>query len=152
MESHLICGKSSLNWGRSTSRAAASTRRMLEFEGIRSPLCSRCHAMVSGPASSPSSLKEQRRSMMTCRKESSIWRGLVSGPEEGASTASSPPSRYRVTRVCTHCQETPYRRATCAFDKSWWTTERMMTRDLDILHRHMQTTINEDSTQVSTRS
>lgn len=43
-----------------------------------------------------------------------VWFGLVWGFRERGSRPSSPCCSYRVTRVCTRCQDTSYLRATSA--------------------------------------
>ena len=73
-----------------TRPAACRIRRVVEADGTCSPACSRCQAMVTGPASQPAAVSSRRVLTMKSRTLPSVARGLLSGLRDRASTASSP--------------------------------------------------------------
>ena len=67
-------------------------RRIVDVEGGWWPSCSRCHAIVTGPASKPSLVSCSRSSMMRSRTVFGVADGFDTGRRERGSTASRPPS------------------------------------------------------------
>jgi hypothetical protein len=76
-----------------TWAAACRTRRIVAVDGTCSPACSRCQAIVTGPASQPAAVSSSRVLTMNSRTLSSVACGLLSGLRDRGSTASRPPSR-----------------------------------------------------------
>src|SRR5204863_443431 len=74
-------------------RVAGVAVLLRDVEGGRWPSCSRCQAMVTGPASRPSLLSCSRSSTIRSRTLVGVAAELECGRREWASTASRPPSR-----------------------------------------------------------
>ena len=115
-----------------TSPAACRTRRIVEVDGTCSPACSRCQAMVTGPASHPAAVSSSRIATMNSRTLSSVACGLLPGLRERGSTASRPLALYRAIRRCRCWREYPYSAAAAETESSLLITFRTATRALDM--------------------
>ncbi len=100
--------------------------------------CLRCQPMVSAPASSPWPVSSWRSSMMVSTMYVGVASGRVWGLRDRGSSAVSPSARQRATSLETQPGETPYSRATSAWERFSITTAVMIRRALDTHQHHRQ--------------
>lgn len=93
----------------------------------------RCQAMVWGSALRPTAVSFSRSSTIRATVASSVAFGEVFGRLERGSNAAASSARYRATSLETQFAETPYSRATSAWDRPWRMTAVMIRRAFDML-------------------
>ena len=115
-----------------TSPAPWRMRLTVEVDGTGKPSRSRCQAIVAGPASRPRATRSVRSSMIRSLTATDVRCGFACGRLDRGSTASSPPSRYRVRSRCKWPRLMPHWAAAAVTDSCAETTLRMATLCFDM--------------------